>query len=227
MSMRFDPTLPLLLALALGALAVGPSASSAQPVQRPLVTPDSTERDSLRTDSSQTDASGADARAAAARPVSAAGSDGGPPARPVVHVFGGSGLRVTLPAGWDGPVLSDETRLPGYALYTFENRQPGLATTNASVYVERVVGLNPLDEQRWRFGQVRYGYHGTRPVARLAVPLPALASYLVEGDGKGGAVAFLQRGRTFWTVSVFAPPALWATRRSDILALMTAVDLPE
>jgi hypothetical protein len=152
-----------------------------------------------------------------------------PIARPALHAFGRTGLRVTLPAGWDGPTAQDEGRLPAYALYTFTSAAPG-PLAGATLRVEQVTGLNPLDEQRWRVGQTATGYHGTRPVGPAAVPLGALVAFETAGTGTGGgtggAVAFFQRGRTFWAVSVQAPAALWRARRDDVLALMAGVAVP-
>ena len=158
-------------------------------------------------------------------PVAAAPAVDTPAARPVLHAFGRTGLRVTLPAGWDGPTAQDEGRLPAYARYTFTSAAPG-PLAGATLRVEQVTGLNPLDEQRWRVGQTATGYHGTRPVGPAAVPLGALVAFETAGTGTGGAVAFLQRGRTVWAVSVQAPAALWRARRDDVLALMAGVAVP-
>ncbi len=148
-----------------------------------------------------------------------------PAAAPTLHVFGRTGLRVTLPAGWDGPAVADESRLPAAALYTFTSAAPGpLAGT--TLRVDQVVGLNPAEEQQWRSGQTRVGYHGARPVGPASVPVEALVAFEIAGTGTGGAVAFLQRGRTFWAVSVQAPTALWQARRADVLALMAATSIP-
>ena len=142
-----------------------------------------------------------------------------------LHVFGRTGLRVTLPAGWDGPTAADESRLPASALYTFTSSAPG-PLAGATLRIDQVVGLNPAEEQQWRSGQTRVGYHGSRPVGPASVPVEALVAFETAGAGTGGAVAFLQRGRTFWAVSVEAPVALWRSRRADVLALMAGVSVP-
>lgn len=154
---------------------------------------------------------------AAAQP---AGPDPAPP-RPITLPFAATGLRVTLPADWDGAAAADESALPAYALYTFE----GGAAGGALLRVERVVGLSPLERERWRTGAVRYGYHGTRPVGAIGVPVEGLGLE-VAGPGRGGAVAFVQRGGTYWALHVSAPAAAWETHRADLLAVLAGVQLP-
>ena len=143
--------------------------------------------------------------------------------RPTAYAFAATGLRVALPAGWAGTVAADEARLPAYALYTFEATAPGLE--GAVLRVEQVVGLNALERERWRTGAVRYGYHGTRPVGPAALPVAGLGVE-VSGGGRGGAVAFVQRGAAYWTVHVSAPAEVWAARRAELGAALAGVALP-
>lgn len=142
-----------------------------------------------------------------------------------LSVSGRTGLRVALPAGWRRSAV-DESRLPAYALYAYTGPLRGVM-----LRVEQVVGLNPLEEQRWRVGQTATGYNGARPVAAITVPLAALAAFETAGgtagNETGGATAFLQRGRTFWAVSVEAPAPVWRTRRADLVALMAGVSVPD
>lgn len=145
---------------------------------------------------------------------------------PAVSVSSRTGLRVSLPAGWRRSAV-DESRLPTYALYAYTGPLRGV-----TLRVEQLVGLNPLEEQQWRVGQTAAGYHGARPVGTIAVPLQALAAFETAGPGAagdetGGATAFLQRGRTFWTVSVEAPAPVWRTRRAALVALMAGVSVPD
>ena len=177
-----------------------------------------------------------DARAAAA-PVEAHPSDATPAAPeapaasitatadalPAVEVFGRTGLRVSLPAGWSS--AADESRLPAYALYTFTRSGSG-ALAGVTLRVEQLTGLNPAEEQGWRTGQARAGYHGARPVGRAQVPVEALAAVETAGPGTAGATAFVQRGRTFWAVSVQAPAATWRANRAAVVGLMAGVALP-
>ena len=130
---------------------------------------------------------------------------------------------MTLPPGWDGDVAADEAHLPAYALYTFENAAPGLE--GAVLRVEQVVGLDPLERERWRTGAVRYGYHGLRPVGPAALPVAGL-SVEAAGAGRAGAVAFVQRGTTYWALHVSAPTAVWASHRPGLLAALAGVVLP-
>lgn len=148
-----------------------------------------------------------------------------PPPTPSLHVFGRTGLRVTLPAGWDGPARADEGRLPRLAVYTFENTAPG-PFAGMVLRVEQVVGLHAMDQERWRRGQMPNGYHGARPVGPIDSGLPALIALETARPGRGGAVAFLQRGQTYWALSVEAPSATWAARRAEVLALFAGVQLP-
>lgn len=163
-------------------------------------------------------------------PLSAApeapGADARPEAAPALSVSGRTDLRVSLPAGWRRSAV-DESRLPTYALYAFTGPLRGV-----TLRVEQITGLNPLEEQQWRVGQTAHGYHGARPVGTIAVPLQALAAFETAGPGAagnetGGAAAFLQRGRTFWTVSIEAPAPVWRTRRADLVALMAGVSVPD
>lgn len=167
-------------------------------------------------DSTVTDSVAADAPVVAAEPeVTEA------PPRPFQYGSAASSLTVTLPAGWDGPVSVDEGRMPAYAIYTFE----GTGALRATVVVERVVGLNPLDQQRWQGGQTAYGYHGLTSVGPASAPLPGLGIELT-GPGVAGVVVFVQRGQTFWAVHVQAPEAVWRSQRDAVLGLLTGVVLP-
>ncbi len=145
------------------------------------------------------------------------------PGASALSVFGRTGLRVTLPPGWDEPAVVDESRLPASALYAFRATSGPLA--GATLRVEQVVGLNPAEEQQWRSGRTARGYNGTRPVGPAPVG-GALAAFETVGAGTGGATAFFQRGRTFWAVQAQAPAAVWAARRADVMALMAGVALP-
>ncbi|HEX9952396.1 MAG TPA: hypothetical protein VGB53_11550 [Rubricoccaceae bacterium] len=167
------------------------------------------------------------AAAEAPAPAVALTAPSGSPA--AVEVFGRTGLRVTLPAGWSS--AADESRLPAYALYTFTpagvtgRSAPG-ALAGVTLRVEQLTGLNPAEEQGWRTGQARVGYHGARPVGLAQVPVEALAAVETAGPGTGGATAFVQRGRTFWAVSVQAPAATWRANRAAVVGLMAGVALP-
>lgn len=154
--------------------------------------------------------------AAAQAPAAAAA----PPTQ-TVYPFAATGLRVTLPADWNGDVTADEAALPAYALYTFE----GGETAGVVLHVERVVGLNPLERERWRAGSVRYGYHGLRPVGAAALPVGGLGVE-VTGADRGGAVAFVQRDDAYWTVHVSAPAAVWAAHRAALEAALAGVQIP-
>ncbi len=143
---------------------------------------------------------------------------------PTRHAFG-SGLILTLPAGFAAPV-ADESRLPALARYTAQQTDPARPLFGTVLVVERVVGLNALDRERWRHGQSTYGYPGVRPVGPASTPLPAIVSIATAGTGTRGATAFLQRGQTYWAVAVVAPDAVWQQSAADVLALMTGVGLP-
>ncbi|OZC02276.1 hypothetical protein [Rubricoccus marinus] len=120
-------------------------------------------------------------------------------------------LRVRLPAGWDGTHAVNEATLPGRATYRWEATAAPLAGT--VVVVERVVGLNPLMQERWRRGQVASGYYGLRPTG--AVPDEDLAfgpgaAFEIAGGETIGRVYFVQRGEVFWSVHVSAPAGVIA-----------------
>lgn len=140
------------------------------------------------------------------------------PPQPYRFASATSALAVTLPPGWTGTAV-DEGRLPAYARYAFAD---GAGT---ALVVERVVGLNELDRQRWQRGLTPYGYHGLSPVGPASVPLPGLGIE-VAGGGVAGATVFLQRGLTFWAVHVQAPEAAWAARRDAVLGLLAGVSVP-
>lgn len=145
---------------------------------------------------------------------------------PSRHAFGRSGLVLALPPGWTSAPIADESRLPQLARYTVRQADPAQPLYGTVLVVERVVGLNPLDRERWRFGQSRHGYHGTRPVGPTGVPLPGSTGIETAGTGTAGATAFLQRGPAFWAVAVVAPAAVWQRHRGSVLALMTGVAVP-
>jgi len=146
-------------------------------------------------------------------------------ATPVLHVFGETGLRVTLPAGWDGPSSAMDVRLPEYALYTFVNDTPGHPLRGTALRIERVLGLNEFYRNQWMHGQTTYGYHGTRPVGPISPPRPGFGVE-VEGHGTAGAVVFAEAGGAVWSIQVEAPTALWARQRGALLAVLTGVTLP-
>ena len=144
---------------------------------------------------------------------------------PTLHVFGTTGLRVTLPAGWGGPSSAAEGELPGYALYSFRETTPGHPLEGAVLRVERVVGLNPLLRERFDRGLTSYGYHGAVPTGPASVPIRGFGLE-VEGPGTRGAVVFVGDRQAAWAVSVQAPGAVWAARRDAVLAVLTGGDLP-
>lgn len=143
--------------------------------------------------------------------------------QPVRYAFR-SGLRITLPPGWDGPESAVEPA-DGAVLYTFQNTTPGHPLAGVTVRLERVQGLNALLRERWMRGQTSHGYHGTQPVGPAAAPMPGFAVE-VTGPGQSGAVVFSQRDSGMWAVQVVAPAALWASRRDAVLALLTGITLP-
>ncbi|MEM1057491.1 MAG: hypothetical protein AAGI52_18390 [Bacteroidota bacterium] len=119
-----------------------------------------------------------------------------------------TGLQVVLPAEWEGTADVNEEALPGRATYRFVATAPDI--TDATLIVERVTGLNPLVEARFRRGQVAFGYHGFEPTALLpedAMVFGPAAGLAIEAGQRVGRVYFVQRGRVFWAVHVAAPPA--------------------
>lgn len=146
---------------------------------------------------------------------------------PSRHAFGGTGLVLTLPPGWTTAPLADEVRLPQLARYTVRQLDPASPLFGATLVVERVVGLNPLDRERWRVGQTSYGYPGgVRPVGPATTPIPGAMSLETAGGDLGGASAFVQRGPAYWAVAVVAPTRVWQRHRADVLSLMAGVALP-
>lgn len=228
-----------LLSLVVG-LAAGPAAAQASRPARPSVpAPTPVAADSVAADSAalalaeqiaaiEAEQARADSVAAAQKAQARADSLAAVAAYlaslPTRHAFG-SGLVLTLPAGFAAPI-ADESRLPSLARYTAQQTDPARPLFGTVLVVERVVGLNALDRERWRHGQSLYGYPGVRPVGPAATPLPALASIATAGTGTRGATAFLQRGQTYWAVAVVAPDAVWHRSSADVLALMTGVGLP-
>ena len=152
-----------------------------------------------------------------------------PAAPPEVSAFafGATGLRVTLPAAWEGG--ADESRLPARAVYTFTNAAAG-PLAGAVLHVERAVGLNPVEQELWKRGRSTAGYGDARPVGPATAPLPGTALEIAGagrgGPQTGGVIVFLQRGPAFWVVKAEAPAATWAARPADVLALMAGVDVP-
>lgn len=118
-----------------------------------------------------------------------------------------TGFQFMFPDRWDGPSAVDEEGLPGRAVYRFEATNRDHA--GAVLIVERVMGLNPLLEERFRRGQVSFGYHGFQPTAALSDEAmifgPGAGFEIVAGDRTGRAY-FLQRGRALWAIHMAAPP---------------------
>jgi hypothetical protein len=137
----------------------------------------------------------------------------------------GTGLRVTLPPGWDGQAAATEAALPGDALYTFQNVTPGHPLQGADLRLERVAGLNELLRGRWSRGLTTYGYHGTTADGPATTPLPGFGVEMA-GAGQAGAVVFTQRGASMWAVQVDAPTSLSRARRAEVLALLPGGALP-
>lgn len=151
-----------------------------------------------------------------------------PAPRRVVFRSEVTGFQIVLPEGWDGTSAVDEEGLPGRATYRFQATAAGMAGT--TVVVERVTGLNPLVEERFRRGQVAFGYHGLRPTGALP------ADAMVFGPGAGVAIAagertgrayFVQRGRVFWAVHIAAPVGVLAEQPGWFDAIARGVRLSE
>ena len=157
-------------------------------------------------------------------PAALAQATAAPPAAETTFVFGETGLAVELPAGWDGPSRSDESGLPAHAVYTFANTASG-PLAGATLRVERVVGLNPVEQQLWSQGRSSRGYGDARPVGPASTPLPGLGIEVASGD-RGGAIVFFQRGGAFWVAKVEAPASTWAARRAEVAALLASVRVP-
>lgn len=155
-------------------------------------------------------------------PVAAQAQATPPAPEAAVFVYGETGLRVTLPAGWEG--AADEGRLPAHAVYTFANAAPG-PLQGATLRVERVVGLNPVEQQLWGQGRSLRGYGDARPVGPASAPLPGLALE-VASEGRGGVIVFFRRGMAFWVAKAEAPAATWAARPDAVAALLAAVEVP-
>ncbi len=64
-----------------------------------------------------------------------------------------------------------------------------------------------------------------RPIGPVATPVPSLGIEVASAT-EAGAVAFIQRGATYWAVQIAAPPDLWASRRADLLAVLSGIALP-
>ncbi|MEL6616730.1 MAG: hypothetical protein AAFQ43_13390, partial [Bacteroidota bacterium] len=131
------------------------------------------------------------------------------PAVAVGYASEATGLVVGLPRGWNGTQAVDETGLPGRATYQWEHGAGPLAGT--TVIVERVTGLNPLLEERWRRGQVAFGYHGLKPTALVpeeAMVFGAGAGLALASGDRVGRAFFVQRGQVFWAVHISAPSAV-------------------
>ena len=155
-------------------------------------------------------------------PALAQGAAAPPAAGAPAYAFGETGLRVTLPADWTGRGVADESH-GARASYTFANGAAG-PLAGAVLYVERAVGLNPVERELWRRGQWASAYGATRPVARAAAPLDGLA-FEVAGGGRGGVVVFVQRGPAFWAVRADAPTSTWAARPDAVAALVAGVEI--
>ncbi|MEM6288726.1 MAG: hypothetical protein AAF845_16430 [Bacteroidota bacterium] len=181
-------------------------------------------RDTVAADTVAADTLAAAPEAAPPKVVEVTEKEAAPPP-PTRYASEATGFAITLPAGWTGPSSVTETDLPAYAHYTFSGAASGSALAGVTLHVERIVGLNALDQQRWTRGLTPYGYHGLEPVGPASVPVAGLGIEL-SGGGQAGAVAFVQRGQTFWAVHVQAPEAAWASRRTEILSVLSAVDLP-
>jgi hypothetical protein len=157
------------------------------------------------------------------RTLAPAASDTTALPEPVVRVYGRSGLEVTLPDGWRGIEEIDESRAPFYSVYTFTSRMPGQLLDGTRLRVERLTGLHPMDQERWRTGQIGYGYFDTRPTARADTDLEGSLAFEVTGPKSQGIVAFVRRGQTYWSILVTGPSALWTLDRREIEDLLYGV----
>ena len=146
-----------------------------------------------------------------------------PPVAETAYAFGETGLQVTLPPGWSGPSAADESRLPAHAVYTFANEVPG-PLAGATLRIERVVGLNPVEQELWGQGRSTRGYGDARPVGPAAAPLPGLALEVAAG-GRAGVIVFFQRGGAFWVAKAEAPAGVWAARPGDVAAVLASVEV--
>ena len=184
---------------------------------------ESTASDSLSADSAAADPIVEAELPDAPTPAEAEIERGAPP-QLIRYSDAATGLVIDLPPGWSETLSVSETELPAYARYSFAAAS-GSPLAGTTLHVERLAGLNALDRERWTRGLTPYGYHGLRPVGPLDLPVPGLGIELKE-RGSGGAVAFVQRGQTFWAVHVQAPEAVWSAYRAEAIALLGAVRLP-
>ena len=146
----------------------------------------------------------------------------------VVFTSEKTGLRVQLPAGWVGSQAVDELELPGRATYRWESTASTMP--GAVVVVERAVGLNPLFAERWRRGQVAFGYNGLHPTGQLTEDEMLLgpgAGLEIAAGERVGRVYFVQRGQVFWAVHVSAPVPVIAAQPTLLAGLTRGVRLSD
>ena len=165
--------------------------------------------------------------APAASPADPPAAPAAAPAAPTEHVYGRTGLHVTLPAGWTGAPVALEQALPARASYAFTNDAAGHALAGVTLRVDVAGQLDALRSELWRRGQAPpLVFHGMEPVAPVAAPLAGTAFETV-GDRTRGAVVLLVRGPSAWAVSVEAPERTWAAHRDAVLAVLAGVRVPE
>lgn len=206
------------LAVAVLALAAGAPSAYAQ---RPLV-------EQAPVEAVDTALAAAEAQAAAEEADARAAEEAA--ALPFVYQSARTDLRLVLPAGWDGPIEIDESSLPTYARYQFANAGTEGGLEGVTVIVERVVLLNPLEQQEWRSGRVRYGYHGLRPTAAVdpqRLSPYALAGFEADNGPTTALIAFARRGTVHWTIHASAPTRTFVTQRGAIESAMRSIALSD
>ncbi|WP_412063421.1 hypothetical protein [Rubrivirga sp. IMCC45206] len=146
--------------------------------------------------------------------------------QPTVETIRELGVTVTLPPGWRGPAVPSAQNSGRYAVFTLRNAAPRHPLAGAVVRVERVVGFEGVERERWLRGQTPYRYHGSAgPVGPIAVPGHPFGVE-VAGGGVRGAVVFVRTHGAIWAIGVEAPEALWARQQAALLALVNGVRLP-
>ncbi|WP_412067863.1 hypothetical protein [Rubrivirga sp. IMCC43871] len=208
------------------ALAAPPGLAQIVPIEQaseaPAADTDSTTVSAFAQQALRQAASGAAQRA---RPSPMLGMALRAATQPTVAVLSDIDVVVTLPPGWSGPQHASTEHLPRYALFTLENDAPRHPLAGAVVRVERVVGFEGIERERWLRGLTPYRYHGAGPIGVIAVPGHPFAVE-VAGGGARGAVVFVRHHTALWAVGVEAPDALWARQRDALLALIRGVRLP-
>lgn len=136
-----------------------------------------------------------------------------------------TGLTVHLPPDWHGAIRVDEAGLPARAAYAFAAADTA-ALAGATLHVERVAGLNPLQQQRWMRWQGAALMQDAQAVAAARpseVVFAQATAFEVRRGAQRGLAYFFAHGGAHYAVLVQMPASRFEAARTALAQVTRGV----